>query len=256
MGGDQRIQLAPIKRIFAIGKFEVTVKQFAEFVSMKHYQTVAEMDDRNPYCPGISWNEGGVIDMGLGRNWRRPGFSQSDEDPVVCVAYQDALAYVSWLSETTHEKYRLPTSNEWLFASQISDEKGHPWGEHSKAACEYANVADTSIGTASVGYGTDERHRCTDNYPYTSPVGKFKQNANGLHDMTGNAKEWVEGCFYLDGVATYNTRKSAPGDCRYVVARGGSWASGVNETQLNEQTVGEWMDRNSQTGFRVAREME
>src|SRR5262249_57770722 len=58
----------------------------------------------------------------------------------------------------------------------------------------------------------------------TAPVGSFKPNAFGLHEMHGNVREWVEDCYH----GRYN---GAPddgsawimGDCGGRVVRGGSW---------------------------------
>ena len=48
-----------------------------------------------------------------GDSWRNPGFPQTDRHPVTCVSWDDAQAYVSWLSRTTDMRYRLPTEAEW-----------------------------------------------------------------------------------------------------------------------------------------------
>lgn len=46
------------------------------------------------------------------RDWRSPGFSQKDNEPVVCVSLQDAEAYASWHSRQTGQQWRLPTREE------------------------------------------------------------------------------------------------------------------------------------------------
>ncbi|HEV8695001.1 MAG TPA: bifunctional serine/threonine-protein kinase/formylglycine-generating enzyme family protein [Lysobacter sp.] len=46
------------------------------------------------------------------RDWRSPGFFQSEGEPVVCVSLQDAEAYASWYSRQTGQHWRLPTATE------------------------------------------------------------------------------------------------------------------------------------------------
>ena len=46
------------------------------------------------------------------RDWTRPGYAQSGDDPVVCVSWQDANAYAQWLSGTSDQRYRLATAAE------------------------------------------------------------------------------------------------------------------------------------------------
>jgi len=45
------------------------------------------------------------------RDWKEPGFSQSESNPVVCVSYEDAQAYAQWASRNG-QRVRLPTSAE------------------------------------------------------------------------------------------------------------------------------------------------
>ena len=79
----------------ALGRFEVTVAEYRAFAE-------AAGRGAGTGCP-----------RGDGRSWRDPGFPQTDRHPVTCVTWQDAQAFVLWLSRTTGERYRLPTEAEW-----------------------------------------------------------------------------------------------------------------------------------------------
>lgn len=46
------------------------------------------------------------------RDWRSPGFYQSESEPVVCVSLLDAEAYAYWYSRKTGQRWRLPTLAE------------------------------------------------------------------------------------------------------------------------------------------------
>ena len=128
----------------ALGRYEVTVGEYRAFASA----TGAGAED----CIG-------------GESWRDPGFSQTDRHPVVCVSWDDAQAYVSWLSRTTGLLYRLPTAAEW--------ERG---ASGSQPGC-YGDR--TGLGTCPVGsYGA--------------------ANASGLSDMVGNVYEWTADCWEGD----------------------------------------------------------
>ena len=107
--------------------------------------------------------------------------------PLIYVSWDQAKAYVAWLSRMTGKPYRLLTEAEWEYAargvtSADAPQPPYPWGD--KASHEYAN------------YGTDlccqGKTEGRDKWLYTAPVGQFPANAFGLHDMHGNVFEWVE----------------------------------------------------------------
>ena len=81
----------------AMGRHEVTVGEYRAFAA-------ATGAGAPPACRD---------DRGDGDSWRNPGFAQTDRHPVTCMSWNDAQAYVSWLTATTGAPYRLPTEAEW-----------------------------------------------------------------------------------------------------------------------------------------------
>ena len=86
---------------FWLGRTEVTVGQYRDFVAATGHATEAG-------CFG--WTGDGFGEVG--GSWQDPGFAQTDDHPVVCVTWSDALAYVDWLSVRTGRDYRLPSEAE------------------------------------------------------------------------------------------------------------------------------------------------
>jgi len=108
---------------FAIGKYEVTVGQFKSFVKATQYKTEAEESGGCYYWTGSAWKQD------ASKTWRNPGFSQTDDHPVVCVSWNDAMAYVDWLSKQTGKTYRLPTEAEWEYAARAGTTAARYWGD-------------------------------------------------------------------------------------------------------------------------------
>jgi formylglycine-generating enzyme required for sulfatase activity len=106
---DERQHEVEVKR-FAIGKYEVTVEEFKCFVEAAGYRTEAETGDGCYSWDGSQWKKD------PNKNWRQPGFEQDGVHPVVCVSWNDAMAYVEWLSGQTGQRYRLLTEAEWEYA--------------------------------------------------------------------------------------------------------------------------------------------
>lgn len=239
-----------IPRPFAISQCEITVGQFAQFINATGYQTTAETDGKGCYV----WN----ADRSAGRqhpenNWKNPGFSQSDDHPIVCVSWHDAQRYVQWLSERTGALYRLPTEAEWEYAARAGSHSARYFGDASQ--CDYAN----GLGQEAKGISAKDwvLTDCTDTHVYTAPVGSFKPNAFGLYDMLGNAYEWTLDCWHDnygsapgDGSAWLSDNG---GDCKTRVLRGGSWYF-IPQFLRSAYRLRDGSDAaNYDSGFRVAR---
>jgi formylglycine-generating enzyme required for sulfatase activity len=200
----------------AVGKYHITVGQFAAFVNETGY-------DAGSKCTTF-WN--GKFEEQQGRSWRNPGFAQRDLHPAVCLNWNDSKAYVAWLARTTGKAYRLLTEAEWEYAARARTEPGsYPrywFGNDEKDLCRYGNVFDQTWKNVE---GTKNwMAPCNDGYAHTSPVGSFAPNAFGLYDMLGNADQWTEDCYHDNYIgAPIDGSAWTTGDCNRRVFHGGSW---------------------------------
>jgi formylglycine-generating enzyme required for sulfatase activity len=165
------------------------------------------------------------------------------KQPVVNVSWEDATAYVAWLSRKTGAGYRLLSEAEWEYAARAGTTS--PYGFGDSLSSSQANFDDSNDGS---GPSDHNRQR-------TVPVGSFPPNAFGLHDMHGNAAEWVEDCWNDD----YTDRTPADGaawlngSCNGRVVRGGSWEDSAVEQRSAARTAGDRRDQFYTDGIRVAR---
>ena len=197
---------------FAVGVYEVT---FAE------WDACVRAGGCGSYSPD---------DSGWGRGRR----------PVMRVSWEDARAYVQWLSRETGQRYRLLTEAEWEYVARARTTTSRYWGQSEAGQCRYAN-------------GEDGFAPCPDGYEYTAPVGSFQPNAFGLYDVLGNVWEWTEDCWNGDysGAPTNGSAWQA-GDCSLRVLRGGSWVEpmALRSAVRGRDSAGR---RDYLVGFRVAR---
>jgi formylglycine-generating enzyme required for sulfatase activity len=207
-------------RPFAMGEYDVTLAQYAEFVQASGYQT-----------PGGCW--------------QNPGFPQDDLNPVVCVSWRDAQAYVAWVngkmaaggSGSDVHPYRLPTEAEYEYAARADSSSLFWWGDDVKLARERAWYEENSNGRAQ-------------------PVGGKPENDFGLFDIAGNVWQWTEDCYVPSYVnAPQNGRPVQGTDSCERVDRGGSWLSPLwsLRSSTREHNAPEYRDRT--IGFRVARDL-
>jgi formylglycine-generating enzyme len=243
---------------FVIGETEVTRAQYAAFVR----------ETRRPDPPGcftfgfISFGDS-VLDTNA--SWRKLPFEQTDDHPVVCVSWHDASDYAAWLSRKTGHNYRLPSEAEWEYAARAGTTTIFFWGPDENQACEYANGGDATLLQASPemqevversfreGDTGARLLECNDASAYTAPARKYRPNAFGLYDMTGNVWEWVEDCWY-ESLPTSGRAQSEP-SCASRRARGGCWNDFPEELRSARRTRVQPNERANYLGFRVARAM-
>jgi formylglycine-generating enzyme required for sulfatase activity len=235
---------------FAIGKYQVTRGQFATFFEA----TGHDMSGGAWVYIGSTWEQDASAD------WCSPGFEQTDQHPVVCVSWQDAHAYVAWLSKRTGQPYRLLSEAEWEYAARAGTTTSCSWGNEITAAdaneaeWEYAARAGT---TTSYSWGneiTAADANYDGNVGKTTEVGAYPANPWGLHDMHGNVWEWVEDCWnesYQGAPSDGSARTS--GDCSRRVLRGGSWYNGPVYLRSANRSWCNAGGRGDVIGFRVAR---
>jgi formylglycine-generating enzyme required for sulfatase activity len=221
---------------YYIGRYEVTVGQFKKFVNTTGYITDAEKP-RNGYSFGYTIIAG-VFKRENWVNWKNPGFSQSDSDPVVCISHGDAAAYCEWAG------LRLPTEAEWEKAARGYDARKYPWGEsNNNRKC-------------NVGLNYPKYTNINDGYLYTAPVGKCNEDVSpfGCYDMGGNVSEWCSDMyhdryyFFASDSNPVNSLKSYYHSCR-----GGNWSLDSNYCTTISRRGGGNAVYFSTSGFRVAK---
>jgi formylglycine-generating enzyme required for sulfatase activity len=203
-GPQHRVRIA---RPFAIGRYPLTFAEYRRFCAATGRR---EPDDQG-------WGKGLA--------------------PVVNVSWEDAQAYMAWLSRETGRDYRLPSEAEWEYACRAGTTTRYSVGDRITA--KDANYSEAGIDR-------------------TSKVGAYPPNPWGLYDMHGNVWEWVEDDWHdnykgapVNGSAWQDT--GAGSNRHLCVLRGGSWDddAGICRSACRYCLI--IGNRRSHVGFRVAR---
>ena len=159
--------------------------------------------------------------------------------PVHNVSWDDAQQYTLWLSRSTGEKYRLPTEAEWEYAARAHTSTRYWWGD--TVGTMLANCSDC-------GGRQDARTPL--------PVGSFKSNAFGLHDMHGGVAQWVADCWFpnYQGAPTDASARDQK-NCQKRVLRGGSFRTDRETITASARGNYDSSVRYIAHGFRVARDL-
>jgi formylglycine-generating enzyme required for sulfatase activity len=235
-----------ISKPFLLGITHVTVHDFRTFVDDSGYQTTAE---REGFSNG-AWNAAEHRWIKLaGASWRRPGFEQREDHPVVSVSWDDAVAFCAWLSKREGRHYHLPSEAQWEYACRAGTQSVYPWGDNPDDGHGWANGCDQ---VAKQTFNLFPPFNWTDGYLYTSPVATFKRNALGLYDMIGNALQWCDdwyGEYPANDSVTTDPTGPATGTQR--VLRGGAFVYGPGQCRCAFRGRNDPDFRNFYIGFRV-----
>ena len=207
-----------IPKPFAVGKYEVTVGQYAEFVRETQHET-------------------GNCDYLEDESWYAPGFKQSNNHPVVYVDWYNAQAYMKWLSEETGHEYRLLTEAEWEYAARAVTTTAYHFG--SEISPNQANYNNNNEGTVAVGsypanaFGLHDMH---------GNVWEWVEDCyhDDYIDAPTDGSAWLSGCEKYEGEARR-------------VLRGGSWDSNPGSLRSAYRLRYFATIRSDGRGFRVAR---
>jgi formylglycine-generating enzyme required for sulfatase activity len=239
VGQTQPQHKVTIAEPFAIGKYPVTRAQFAAFIRETGYSM------RSGTCFDANRHFRRPPEAG----WQSPGFLQTDRDPVLCVSWTDAQAYIAWLNTKLGDRtpnpktggpYSLPSEAEFEYAARAGTRTAYWWGE---------GVGSDNADCDGCGSRWDNER--------TAPVGSFQANHLGLYDMLGNVWEWTADCWNANytGAPTDGSAWTA-GDCSKRVARGGSWRADPWAVRSAIRSHFDIDDRGNVIGFRVVRNLE
>jgi formylglycine-generating enzyme required for sulfatase activity len=244
---------------FYLGSRELTAGEFRRFVEETGYRTSAELAG-GAFAYDETKDE---WEFRAGADWRRPGFRQGDDHPVVNVSWFDAAAYCNWLSgkegltpayavsgedvvwNREADGYRLPTEAEWEYACRAGTTTPFSTG--------------TRISTAQANYNG--------NFPYfnnnpglfrkaTVPAASLPPNSWGLYEMHGNVWEW---CWDFYGLFPEGTEHAVaanpagPDSGAHRVNRGGDWSSPAKEMRSAARSSNFPETAGASLGFRLAR---
>ncbi len=202
-----------IPKPFAVGKYEVTVGQYAEFVRETRHKTA------NCYYP-------------QGASWHGPGFKQSNNNPVVCVSWYDASTYVNWLSAKTGHEYRLLTEAEWEYAARAGTTTAYHFGRTLLSnQAQYKSQGTVAVGSFPANaFGLHDMH---------GNVWEWVEDCWHFY-YTGAP---TDGSAWLSGCENVNKRG----------VRGGSWYLEPEELRSANRDRNDASGRGNNFGFRVAR---
>jgi formylglycine-generating enzyme required for sulfatase activity len=237
---------------FYLGKHEVTVGQFRRFVEATNHKTDGEKNDGgNAHDAKAEWKHR------AGTNWKKPGYAgeykQDDRHPVVHVSHADALAFSKWLNDGNGDarvQYGLPTEAQWEWACRAGAATRYWWGADEDKTGKVANVGDKSLKKMHAEWPRTIMDM-DDGHAFVAPVGSYRPNAFGLHDMLGNVWEFCStryGPYPKEPV----TDPTAGDPKRGFAVRGGGWSNVANDARCASRNADPPHFCHSNLGFRVA----
>ncbi len=243
-------------RDFYIGKYEVTVKEYLEFLKDKSFNEFSQYRDHKlPPEPDSTWWQGHPETKRYYDARPEKWWGWKLNYPMFHVTWFDAVAYCNWLSEKeglqkcyyldedgtircdfSKNGYRLPTEAEWEYAARGGRKSK---GYRFSGSDNYAEVGWVDETTMLTG---------------PRPVGTKKPNELGIYDMTGNVWEWCydfySSYYYKNSPVDFPVNERNTG---YRVIRGGSWHYRPEYATVTSRDGPEPGYTNYNYGFRLVR---
>lgn len=161
---------------FYIDMYEVSQKDFAQFVLSHAYQ-----DDANWSEAGNQWRKA-QKDTTKPENWTQPTIAEENL-PITNITFYEAEAYAHWCGK------RLPTSEEWEYASRGTDKRIYPWGNEL--------APERNVYYANYRQLPNDK----DGFHALAPVDAFLKDRSpfGVIGMAGNIAEWCSDTYAIAG---------------------------------------------------------
>lgn len=245
-----------LTRPFYLSKHETNVGQFRRFVETEKYVTDIEKKGG-----GNAHDEKAVWTHRPGTQWRKPGFAGpfelKDEHPIIHVSWIDAKNFCQWLNQSFSRDpkgsgltYDLPTEAQWEWACRAGSGDRFWWGPDEDTTGKVANVGDRSLKKMHPEWPRTIM-AMDDGHAFPAPVGSYKANGFGLHDMLGNVWEFCSthyGPYPKEPITD-------PGDGdpkRGYAVRGGGWSNAPGDARCASRNADPPHFGHSNLGFRVA----
>ncbi len=230
---------APIHSVrvndFYIGRYEVTIKEYLEFMNEMNLSSYGSLDGHelidveDPDCP-IEYVDGKF-------QFRTSKYAHSELCPIVEVSWQGAVEYCKWLSGYTGESFRLPTEAEWQYAARGGLETE---GFLYSGSDDITEVAWYALNAGNILH----------------EVGKKKPNELGIYDMSGNAWEWCHDWYKKDYYQHMGfDNPQGPGRGFRRVIQGGSVSNSADRCRSTARYNSSPASRTWTNGFRVLMEV-
>lgn len=249
--GSERQHPVTLTRPFYLAKHETTVAQFRAFVAATKYVTDVEKKGG-----GHAHDAKAVWEHRRGVSWKKPGYAgeyvQKDDHPVVHVSHADSVAFCRWLQKEDESglRYALPTEAQWEWSCRAGSGTRYWWGPDEDRSGKVANVGDRALKKVHPEWPRAIM-AMDDGHAFCAPVGSYRANGFGLHDMLGNVWEF---CGSRHG-AYPREASTDPGDLgkqeSYSV-RGGGWSNLPVNCRCADRNSDPPHFGHSNLGFRVA----
>lgn len=258
-GYDEARHQVTLTRPFYLAAHETTVGQFRRFVESEKYVTDAEKNGG-----GHAHDDKAVWIHRPGTHWKKPGYAAPDiapfvlrdEFPVVHVSHTDARAFARWVQNRSPKDLPagwtcdLPSEPQWEWACRAGTATRYWWGQDADESGKVANVGDRSLKRTHPDWPRDIMPM-DDGHAFVAPVGTYRANPFGLHDMLGNVWEFCS-THYADYPRAPVTDPPDGDPKRGFAVRGGGWSNLPTDARSASRNADPPHFAHSNLGFRLA----